>query len=136
MAYDIVSDFGFGAPFGFVEKGYDIGRLIQGFHEGMTVFGLMGRLHPAIDLAKKTWIGRKMLVAKKGDATGIGTLMAYRDKLLDERLENIAKGTAYRRDLLQALLDAKDEEGQALGVDKVRAEILLILLAGADTTGE
>lgn len=66
MAYDIVSDFGFGAPFGFVEKGEDIGGLIQGFHDGMTAFGLMGRFYPFTGLVKKTRLGRQMLVAKVG----------------------------------------------------------------------
>jgi cytochrome P450 len=135
MAYDIVSDFGFGAPFGFVESGKDIGGLIQGFHDGMTAFGLMGRFYPFTGLVKKTSIGRQMLVAKPGDATGIGTLMTFRDKLLAERLADIEQGKTPRLDLLQTFLEARNDEGQPLDTDYIKAEILLVLLAGADTTG-
>ena len=46
MAYDIISEVGFGAPIGFIEKGEDIGGLIQGFHDGLPAFGLMCRLYP------------------------------------------------------------------------------------------
>ena len=136
MAYDIVSDFGFGAPFGFVEKGEDIGGLIQGFHDGMTAFGLMGRFYPFTGLVKKTSIGRQMLVAKPGDATGIGTLMTFRDKLLAERMADIEAGKTPRKDLLQTFLDARDpDDGSPMDPEWIKAEILLVLLAGADTTG-
>lgn len=134
MAYDIVSDFGFGAPLGFVPAGKDIGGLIQGFHDGMTAFGLMGRFWPLTSRIKKTWLGR-FLVAKPTDNSGIGVLMRFRDKLLNERKADIEAGKAPRLDLLQTFLDAKTEEGQPLDTDYVKAEILLVLLAGADTTG-
>jgi hypothetical protein len=74
MAYDIVSDFGFGEAFGFVESGTDIGGLIQGFHDGMTAFGLLGRIYPFTAMVKKTWLGHKLLVAKPEDNTGIGKI--------------------------------------------------------------
>ena len=136
MAYDIVSDFGFGAPFGFVKEGKDIGDLIQGFHDGMTAFGLMGRFYPFTGLVKKTSVGRQALVAKPGDATGIGTLMTFRDKLLAERLADIEAGKTPRKDLLQTFLDARDpDDGSTMDPDWIKAEILLVLLAGADTTG-
>ena len=129
MAYDIVSDFGFGAPFGFVDSGTDIGGLIQGFHDGCTAFGLMGRFYPFTGLMKKTKIGRQMLVAKPGDKTGIGTLMTFRDKLLAERIADIEQGKTPRLDLLQTFLEARTPEGQPLETDYVKAEILLVLLA-------
>lgn len=36
FAYDIISEVGFGAPFGFVEQGTDVGGLIQGFHDALV----------------------------------------------------------------------------------------------------
>jgi cytochrome P450 len=136
MAYDIVSEIGFGAPFGFVPAGTDIGGLIQGFHDGMTAFGLLARFHPFTTWIKKTWLGEKYLVAKPEDDSGIGVLMRYRDKLLDERLQDITNGkTGETVDLLQTFIDARTDDGQPLDMDYIRAEILLVLLAGADTTG-
>ena len=59
MAYDIISEIGFGAPFGFVESGSDVGGLIQGFHDGLLPFGLMARLWPFTHWIKSTWVGEK-----------------------------------------------------------------------------
>jgi cytochrome P450 len=54
MAYDIVSEIGF------VPAGTDIGALIQGFHDGMTAFGLLARFHPFTTWIKSTWLGREI----------------------------------------------------------------------------
>ncbi|KAL9109792.1 MAG: hypothetical protein Q9227_005661 [Pyrenula ochraceoflavens] len=136
MAYDIISEIGFGAPFGFVEQGADVGGLIQGFHDGLPAFGLMARLHPFTTWIKTTWVGEKYLVAKPEDESGIGTLMRFRDRLIAQRLADIAAGTTGGRiDLLQTFLDARDEDGKAIEMDRIKAEVLLVLLAGADTTG-
>lgn len=136
MAYDIVSEIGFGKEFGFVDAAADVGGLIQGFHDGMTAFGLLARFHPFTTWVKTTGVGKRALVAKPEDNTGIGVLMRYRDRLLEERLGDIEAGKAMDRvDLLQQMLNARDEKGEPLSHDYVKAEILLVLLAGADTTG-
>jgi len=132
----VISEIGFGAAFGFVESGSDVGGLIQGFHDGLPAFGLMARLYPFTNWVKNTSFGEKYLVAKPEDESGIGTLMRFRDKLIAERQRDIAAGkTISRTDLLQTFLDARDEEGKPLEMDYIKAEILLVLLAGADTTG-
>lgn len=119
MAYDIISEIGFGAPIGiecftrmltfpanerrpgFVESETDVGGLIQGFHEGLPAFGLLARLWPFTYSVKNTYFG-KFLVAKPEDESGIGMLMRFRDKLLAERRRDIEEGKAgHRIDLLQ-----------------------------------
>ncbi|KAF2727605.1 cytochrome P450 [Polyplosphaeria fusca] len=135
MAYDIISEIGFGAPFGFVESESDVGGLIQGFHDGLLPFGLMARLWPFTDWIKSTWVGEKYLVAKPEDNSGIGMLMRFRDKLIIQRQKDLEEGKVERVDLLQTFLDARTEEGKPLEMDYIKAEILLVLLAGADTTG-
>ncbi|KAH7395175.1 cytochrome P450 [Phaeosphaeria sp. MPI-PUGE-AT-0046c] len=134
MAYDIISEVGFGAPFGFVESESDVGGLIQGFHDGLLPFGLMARLWPFTNFIKKTPLG-KYLIAKPEDDSGIGMLMRFRDKLMQQRLQDVAAGKVDRVDLLQTFIDARDEEGLPLEIPYIKAEILLVLLAGADTTG-
>ena len=100
-AYDVISEVGFGAPFGFVEKGEDIDGLIQGFHDGLSAFGFVCRLYPFTEWVKTTFLGDK-LVAKPEVNSGIGILMRFRDKLLDQRVKDIEAGTAGGRvDLLQ-----------------------------------
>jgi hypothetical protein len=87
---------------GFVESGTDVGGLIQGFHDGLPAFGLLGRLWPFTYSVKNTWLGEKFLVAKPEDSSGIGMLMRFRDKLLLQRRQDIEEGKAGDRvDLLQ-----------------------------------
>ena len=102
MTYDVISDIAFGGPFGFVEKGEDVGGLVKGFRDALPLFGVMGTLYPFTAWVKSTWLGTKYLVAKPEDASGAGTLMRFRDRLLSERISEIANGKDRERvDLLQ-----------------------------------
>ena len=102
MTYDIISDVGFGAPFGFVRSGSDVSGLIQGFHDGLPGFGVMARLYPFTNWIKNTWFGERYLVARPEHDSGIGILMRFRDRLLEERKEDLKAGKAGdRTDFLQ-----------------------------------
>lgn len=102
MTYDVISDIGFGGPFGFVEKGEDVGGLIQGFRDSLPFFGIMGTLYPFTSWIKSTWIGTKYLVAKPENPSGVGNLMRFRDRLLSERISENENGKDRERvDLLQ-----------------------------------
>lgn len=84
---------------------------------------------------KSTFL-KKYLVATPADDSGIGVLMRFRDRLISQRLKDIEeKKTINRVDLLQTFLEARTEEGKPLDMEYIRAEVLLVLLAGADTTG-
>ena len=61
--------------------------------------------------------------------------MRLRDKLLEQRLKDLESGKEGRQDLLQTFLNAKTAEGEPLEIAYIKSEILLVLLAGADTTG-
>jgi hypothetical protein len=101
MAYDIISEVGFGAPFGFVKEGKDVEGLIQGFHDGLTPFGIMARLYPFTNWVKSTFLGKYMVASPEQDS-GIGTLMRFRDRLIAQRFKDIENGsTGGRIDLLQ-----------------------------------
>ncbi len=102
MTYDVISDIGFGGPFGFIEQGKDVGGLIQGFRDALPLFGVMASLHPFTTWIKTTWIGKKYLVAKPQDVSGIGNLMRFRDRLLIDRISENENGKGRERvDLLQ-----------------------------------
>ncbi|KAE8349189.1 cytochrome P450 [Aspergillus coremiiformis] len=135
VAYDVISEIGFGAPIGFIEQGKDVGGLIQGFHDGLPAFGLLARLHPLTSWVKTTFL-KKYLIAKPEDNTGIGVLMRFRDRLIDQRFREIAEGKDVGQvDLLQTFIDARTDNGKPLENEYLKAEVLLVLLAGADTTG-
>jgi cytochrome P450 len=102
MAYDVISEVGFGAPFGFIKSGSDVAGLIKGLHDGLVPFGLMARLYPFTEWIKKTAFGDKYLVARPEQQSGIGTLMRFRDQLIEQRRRDIEAGnTNGRIDLLQ-----------------------------------
>ncbi|RYP71109.1 hypothetical protein DL771_005043 [Monosporascus sp. 5C6A] len=135
VAYDVVSEIGFGAPFGFVEQGRDVDGLIRGLHDGLVPFGVMARLYPFTNWVKSTWVGEKYLVASPEQGSGIGVLMRFRDRLIAQRYKDIEAGTTDGRiDFLQMFIEARDEDGKPLDLEYIKAEILLILLAGSDTT--
>ena len=64
----------------------------------------MTRLWPFTDRAKKTWLGKKYLVKKLQDTSGIEMLMHFQDKLIAQQFENLHAGKLERVDLLQTCL--------------------------------
>lgn len=101
LAYDVVSSVGFGKPFGFIEQSKDVGGLIQGFHDGLLLFGVMARLYPFTEWIKKTFLQR-FFVATPEQKNGIGALMRFRDGLIAQRFKDIEAGkTDGRMDILQ-----------------------------------
>ncbi|KAK5714842.1 hypothetical protein LTS12_027821, partial [Elasticomyces elasticus] len=105
------------------------------FHDGLPAFGLLARLYPFTNWIKSIFL-KKYLVATPADDSGIGVLMRFRDSLVSQRLQDIDSGkTITRVDLLQTFLEARTEDGSPLDMEYIRAEVLLVLLAGADTTG-
>lgn len=104
LAFDVISEVGFGKALGFIEKGEDVGGLIQAFHNGLPAFGIMARLYPFTEWVKGTWVG-KYLVASPEQDSGIGVMMRWRDKLVNDRIQEIQEGRDKdrpRADLLQA----------------------------------
>lgn len=102
LAYDVLSEVAFGAPFGFIEKGADVDGLIKGFKDGLVPFGFMARLYPFTNWIKRTRFGNKYLVAGPEQDSGIGVLMRFRDRLIKQRYEDIEAGvTGDRADFLQ-----------------------------------
>lgn len=64
-------------------------------------FGIMARLYPFTNWVKSTWMGRYLVASPEQDS-GIGTLMRFRDRLIEQRQRDIEAGTTNgRMDLLQ-----------------------------------
>lgn len=75
-AYDVISDLGFGGPFGFIDQGSDVDNLIGGYHDGLHLFGAMGRMYPVTNFVKKfPWISNKYMIARPENDDGIGQIM-------------------------------------------------------------
>ncbi|KAL9076204.1 MAG: hypothetical protein Q9157_003761 [Trypethelium eluteriae] len=138
LAFDVISDIAFGAPLGFIAAATDIGDLIRGLHTGWALFGFLARAYPLkAYLSRSSWLLRKLGLVPSRDANiGFGILLRTRDRVLRERLAALRAGAQpERQDLLQAILDARDEEDRPLPPGVVKQETLNILIAGAETTG-
>ncbi|KAF4632208.1 hypothetical protein G7Y89_g5919 [Cudoniella acicularis] len=134
LAFDIISVIGFGQPLGFIEEGKDIGGLIESIHASWMPLNVFSRLYPFTEWLKTTWF-KSMLVATPKKKNGVGVLMRWRDKLLEQRLRDLEQGKKKERvDIMQSFLDARKPDGQPLDINYIKGEILIILLGGADTT--
>lgn len=135
LAYDVISEIGFGAPIGFVEAGCDQDDIIKHLHAGLREKAILNRLYPFLKLMKGTWLGRKYFEASSRGSSGLGILLKLRDRLLDRRLKDLESGKEGRQDLLQTFLNTRTADGEPLDIEYIKSEVLLVLLAGADTTG-
>jgi hypothetical protein len=102
MAYDVISEMAFGAPFGFVEKGIDIGGLLDTLHSAMPYVGFMSRMHPLFVWLQSLGLFR-LLAKLEGENSALAPLVRFRDRLLEQRFRDMEAGTTEgRADLLQA----------------------------------
>ena len=139
LAFDIIGDLAFGAPFGMLEHGRDVAE-VQKTPDSPVTFA------PAIEVLNR-----------RGEVSGtlgcLPQLKPYAKFLPDpffsqgvEAVENLA-GIAVARvqqrlknpdidrvDLLARLMEGKDEKGEKLGQPELTAEALTQLIAGSDTT--
>ena len=142
LAFDIIGDLAFGAPFGMLEKGKDIAEV---------------RLTPD---SPPTYAPAIEVLNRRGEVSGtlgcLPTLKPYAKYLPDrffrdglEAVQNLA-GIAVARvnarlqpgvaeknervDLLARLMEGRDENGNPLGRAELTAEALTQLIAGSDTT--
>lgn len=61
--------------------------------------------------------------------------MVLRDKLVQKRLQDLESGKEAQSDLLNTFLKTRDANGKPLDLEYIKSEVLLVLTAGADTTG-
>ncbi|KAF2109469.1 cytochrome P450 3A3 [Lophiotrema nucula] len=139
LAFDVIGDLAFGAPFGMLEKGKD-------FAEVRMSPGAPPTSAPAIEVLNR-----------RGEVSGtigcLPQLKPYAKYLPDpffsngiKAVENLA-GIAIARvnerlnnpktdrvDLLARLMEGRDESGEKLGREELTAEALTQLIAGSDTT--
>lgn len=120
---------------GFIEAGCDRDHIVKHLHAGLRQKGILNRLYPFLKAVKDTWLGRKYFESSPDDENGLGILMRLRDSLLDRRIKDLEDGKEGRQDLLQTFLRVKTVDDEPLSLPYIKSEILLVLLAGADTTG-
>ena len=140
LAFDIIGDLAFGAPFGMLEKGKDITaiQLLPGspitYAPAVEVLNRRGEVSGTLGCLPALKPYAKYLpdpFFSQGLAA-VQNLAGIAVARVSQRLDG--KQDVERVDLLARLLEAKDEKGEKLGREELTAEALTQLIAGSDTT--
>lgn len=140
LAFDVIGDLAFGQPFGMLSSGADMTEIrsspdappiyapaIEILNRRGEVSATIG-IHPAIKPIAK-YLPDSFFT--KG-LTAVENLAGIAIACVKSRLDNPPPET--RKDLLQRLMEGRDDKGQPLGREELTAEALTQLIAGSDTT--
>ncbi|KAJ4325152.1 hypothetical protein N0V94_000866 [Neodidymelliopsis sp. IMI 364377] len=139
LAFDVIGDLAFGAPFGMLEKGRDFAEVrktpdaeptfapaievLNRRGEVSGTIGILPQLKPYAKYFPDPFFSQGM--------KAIENLAGIAVARVNERL---ARPDTDRVDLLARLMEGRDENGNKLGREELTAEALTQLIAGSDTT--
>jgi cytochrome P450 len=142
LAFDIIGDLAFGAPFGMLEKGQDIAEMrlhpkdppkyvaaVEVLNRRGEVSATLGCMPSLIPFAK--YIPDKFFSEGLQAVENLAGIAIAR---VNERTKPEVVANNTRVDLLARLMEGKDENGNNLGGPELTAEALTQLIAGSDTT--
>lgn len=140
LAFDIIGDLAFGAPFGMIKAGRDIAEVRSAPDEPPTyapaievinrrgevsgTIGCMPWIKPYAKNFPDPFFSRGVEAVQKLAGIAIARVK--------ERLEK--RSEVKRKDLLSRLMEGRDENGDPMGREELTAEALTQLIAGSDTT--
>ncbi|KAA8900648.1 cytochrome P450 monooxygenase [Sphaerosporella brunnea] len=134
FTYDVISYLSFGEPIGFIAARADVRDLIKNYSDASMLLEILALLPKVSWWMRKTWVGRKFLMAKAGDRKGVGVIMAERDRIFEKHTRDMEKGDGSKGILLTKFIAAKNADGTPMSTDDVKAEALLAMIAGSSTT--
>ncbi|KAJ5453959.1 Benzoate 4-monooxygenase [Penicillium daleae] len=142
LAFDIIGDLAFGAPFGMLEKGQDIAEVrlhpndppkyvqaVEVLNRRGEVSATLGCMPSLIPFAK--YIPDKFFTEGMQAVQNLAGIAIAR---VNERVKPEVMANNTRVDLLARLMEGKDQHGNTLGREELTAEALTQLIAGSDTT--
>lgn len=144
IAFDIIGDLAFGAPFGMVEKGRDEceAQLVKGgpivYTSGAETLNRRGEVSSTLGLLLPLKPYAKYLpdpFFTKG-LQSVKCLHGIAEVAVNRRLDAAEKGqlgSKGRSDILEMLVRSKDANGNPMGRDELISEALTELIAGSDT---
>lgn len=146
LAFDVIGDLAFGAPFGMLEHGADVAevrsspfappkyapavQVLNRRGEVSATVGCMPWIKPYAAYLPDPFFYQGMQAIK--DLAGIA--IARVAGRLEAKEAADEKGESTRKDLLARLMEGKDETGAPLGRAELTSEALTQLIAGSDTT--
>lgn len=142
LAFDIIGDLAFGAPFGMLERGQDLAEMKKNPQDPPTyvpavevlnrrgeVSAALGCFPALIPIAK--YIPDRFF---KDGLEAVENLAGIAVARVNERLKPEVMANNTRVDLLARLMEGRDATGAKLGREELTAEALTQLIAGSDTT--
>ena len=139
LAFDIIGDLAFGAPFGMLEKGKDVAEVQKTPWSGITSAPAVGVLNRRGEVSSTLGCYPQLKpyarylpdpFFRKG-IEAVENLAGIAVARVEARLQTPDTG---RVDLLARLMEGQDEKGERLGREELTAEALTQLIAGSDTT--
>ncbi|KAL4900767.1 hypothetical protein BDW74DRAFT_170549 [Aspergillus multicolor] len=142
VAFDIIGDLAFGAPFGMLDKGQDIAEMRKTpdappqYVQAVEVLNRRGEVSATLGCYPALKPFAKYLPDRffRDGLEAVENLAGIAIACVNERLKPDVMANNTRVDLLARLMEGKDANGNKLGRAELTAEALTQLIAGSDTT--
>ncbi|WYZ38108.1 hypothetical protein EsH8_III_000022 [Colletotrichum jinshuiense] len=140
LAFDIIGDLAFGAPFGMLASGADIAEVRESptsppiYAPAIEILNRRGEVSAALGCFPelKPWAKYLPDPFFSQGVEAVQNLAGMAIARVKARLDN--PPDIDRLDLLARLMEGRDEKGEPLGREELTAEALTQLIAGSDTT--
>lgn len=140
LAFDIIGDLAFGAPFGMLKNGADLAEVRSSpdsppiYASAIEILNRRGEVSATLGCLPQLkpyarWLPDPFF--SKG-LSAVQSLAGIAIARVKNRVEN--PPDIERKDLLARLMEGRDEKGEPLGREELTAEALTQLIAGSDTT--
>jgi benzoate 4-monooxygenase len=142
LAFDIIGDLAFGAPFGMLARGKDYAEVRKTpdspptYAPAIEVLNRRGEVSATLGCYPTLKRFARYLPDSffRNGVEAVRNLAGIAVARVNERLRPEVLATNSRVDLLARLMEGKDENGEKLGREELTAEALTQLIAGSDTT--
>ncbi|UKZ78506.1 hypothetical protein TrVFT333_006248 [Trichoderma virens FT-333] len=140
LAFDVIGDLAFGAPFGMLEKGVDLAEVRDApdsppiYAPAIEILNRRGEVSATLGCfpALKPYAKYLPDPFYSNGLAAIQNLAGIAIACVKRRLDN--PPDVERKDLLARLIEGRDDKGEPLGREELTAEALTQLIAGSDTT--
>lgn len=140
LAFDVIGDLAFGAPFGMLRSGADIAEVRSSpdadpvYAPAIEILNRRGEVSAALGClpALKSYAGWIPDPFFSQGLSAVQSLAGIAIARVKGRLDN--PPPVERKDLLARLMEGRDDKGEPLGREELTAEALTQLIAGSDTT--
>ncbi|PYH81911.1 cytochrome P450 [Aspergillus uvarum CBS 121591] len=135
FAADIMTIMTFNEPFGFVQNQRDERDLLGSWRRNVNLFAFAGRARFFREVILTSPLGPWILPSIRSES-GIGWMLNEADRQVTAREKATAQGLyPHSPDFMQHALEARLPSGEPLSAAQRRAHVVLLIQAGADTTG-